>query len=57
MLDYEGIPFRCSRCHKVGHLFKDDPLNRWNIRKDVRQPAQESQEKEAQSHGDPTREE
>lgn len=26
-LDYEGVPFRCNRCHHVGHLFKDCPLN------------------------------
>lgn len=25
-LNYEGVPFRCRRCHKVGHLFKDCPL-------------------------------
>lgn len=25
-LDYEGVPFRCRRCHKVGHLYKDCPL-------------------------------
>lgn len=33
MMDYEGVPFRCRRCHKVGHLFKDCPLNKWNSRK------------------------
>ena len=44
MLDYEEVPFRCRHCHKVGHLFKDCPLNRWNIRKDARQSTQESQE-------------
>jgi len=26
LLDYEGVPFRCRRCHKVGHLYKDYPL-------------------------------
>lgn len=26
ILDYEGVPFRCRRCHKVGHLFKECPL-------------------------------
>ncbi len=26
-LDYEGVPFKCVRCHKVSHLFKDFPLN------------------------------
>lgn len=28
ILDYEGVPFRCNRCHQVGHLFKDCPLNK-----------------------------
>jgi len=28
ILDYEGVPFRCCRCHKVGHIFKDCPLNK-----------------------------
>ena len=27
-LDYEGVPFRCRRCHKIGHLYKDFPLNK-----------------------------
>lgn len=26
ILDYEGVPFRCRRCHKVGHLYKDFSL-------------------------------
>lgn len=26
LMDYEGVPFRCRRCHKVGHLYKDCPL-------------------------------
>lgn len=26
ILDYEGVPFRCRRRHKVGHLFKECPL-------------------------------
>lgn len=25
-LDYEGVPFRCRRCHEVGNLYKDFPL-------------------------------
>jgi len=25
-LDYDGIPFRCRRCHKVSHLYKSFPL-------------------------------
>lgn len=33
LLGYEGVPFRCHRCHKVGHLFKDFPLNKWNSMK------------------------
>ena len=28
LLDYEGVPFRCRRCHKVGHLAKNCPLNK-----------------------------
>lgn len=30
MIEYEGIPYQCRRCHKVGHLFIDFPLNRKN---------------------------
>eukprot|EP00253_Pinus_taeda_P025482 PITA_25482 len=26
-LDYEHVPFRCRRCHVIGHLFRDCPLN------------------------------
>lgn len=26
LLDYKGVPYRCRRCHKVGHLYKDCPL-------------------------------
>lgn len=26
LLDYEGVPFQCRRCHKVGHLYKYCPL-------------------------------
>lgn len=26
ILDYEGVPFWCRRCHKVGHLFKECSL-------------------------------
>ena len=25
-LGYEGVPFRCHRCHKVGHIYNDCPL-------------------------------
>ncbi len=28
ILDYEGVLFHCRWCHKVGHLYKDCPLNR-----------------------------
>lgn len=28
IIDYEGIPYRCRRCHKVGHLYRDFPLLR-----------------------------
>lgn len=27
ILDYEGVPFRCNKCHQVGHVYKDCPLN------------------------------
>lgn len=26
IIDYEGIPYRCRRCHQVGHLYRDCPL-------------------------------
>lgn len=26
-LDYEHVPFRCCKCHALGHLFKDFQLN------------------------------
>lgn len=26
LLDYEGVPFWCHQCHKIGHLYKDCPL-------------------------------
>lgn len=26
ILDYEEVPFRCRRCHRVGHIFKECPL-------------------------------
>lgn len=28
IIDYEGIPYRCRRCHKVGHLYRDCSLIR-----------------------------
>lgn len=57
MLDYEGVPFRCRRCHKVGHLFKDCPLNKWNSRHFVRHTPLNAPEQEAQCHEDPDKEE
>lgn len=26
-LDYEHVPFHCRRCHALGHIFRDCPLN------------------------------
>ena len=26
-LDFEHVPFRCRKCHAIGHLFRDCPLN------------------------------
>ena len=26
-LDYEHVPFHCRKCHALGHLFRDFPLN------------------------------
>eukprot|EP00253_Pinus_taeda_P024996 PITA_24996 len=26
-LDYEHVPFHCRKCHALGHLFRDCPLN------------------------------
>eukprot|EP00253_Pinus_taeda_P025024 PITA_25024 len=26
IIDYEHVPFRCRRCHALGHLFRDCPL-------------------------------
>jgi len=28
ILNYEGVPFRCWRCHRVGHIFKGCPLKK-----------------------------
>eukprot|EP00253_Pinus_taeda_P013184 PITA_13184 len=28
IVDYEHIPFRCSKCHEYGHLFRDFPLSK-----------------------------
>lgn len=28
LIDYEHVPFRCRRCHALGHLFRDCPLNK-----------------------------
>lgn len=27
LIDYEHFPFRCRKCHELGHLFRDCPLN------------------------------
>jgi hypothetical protein len=27
-LNYEHVPFRCHKCHKHGHLFRDFPQNK-----------------------------
>lgn len=27
LIDYEHVPFRCRKCHDLGHLFRDCPLN------------------------------
>lgn len=35
-LDYEGIPYRCRRCHQVGHIYKDCPLLKKN-HQDIRE--------------------
>lgn len=26
LIDYEHVPFRCRRCHALGHLYRDCPL-------------------------------
>eukprot|EP00253_Pinus_taeda_P017744 PITA_17744 len=41
VIDYEHVPFRCRKCHALGHLFKDCPLNN-------KATAQNSQEKQSQ---------
>ena len=28
LIDYEHVSFRCRRCHAIGHLFCDYPLNK-----------------------------
>ena len=28
VLDYEHVPFRCRKCHEIGHLFRDCPQNK-----------------------------
>lgn len=28
LLDYELLPFRCHRCHEIGHLARDCPMGR-----------------------------
>lgn len=28
VIDYEQVPFRCRKCHDIGHLYRDCPLNK-----------------------------
>jgi len=28
VIDYEHVPFRCRKCHEIGHLFRDCPRNK-----------------------------
>jgi len=28
LIYYEHVPFRCRKCHDLGHLYRDCPLNR-----------------------------
>ena len=28
LIDYEHVPFRCRKCHNLGHLYRDYPLNK-----------------------------
>lgn len=46
LLDYEGVPFHCRRCHKVGHLFKECPL--------VKLVISPTKEPDAATTGDPS---
>lgn len=42
LIDYEHAPFRCRKCHNLGHLFRDCPLNKKtpnNISSDNQEPA------------------
>lgn len=32
IVDYEHIPFRCCRCHEHGHLLRDCPLTKAEIK-------------------------
>jgi len=27
LIEYEHVPFRCRKCHDLGHLYRDCPLN------------------------------
>eukprot|EP00253_Pinus_taeda_P013833 PITA_13833 len=47
-LDYEHMSFRCHRCHKYGHLFKEFPLNLEegeNIHMQQRKPQEDKEKK------------
>jgi len=28
VIDYEHVPFRCRKCHEIGHLYRDCPQNK-----------------------------
>jgi hypothetical protein len=53
ILDYEGVPFQCRRCHEYGHVFMDclnsmrgaiavDPLLQVGLTRGVRRKLEQS---------------